>query len=74
MQAFRVLGDTRKALLVKQAQVWESTAHLNVTERREECRYAVVDYAGMVVEQEAEIDALKVELNHIELEMTHGGA
>lgn len=63
-QALRVLGDTRSAAITRRAQVWVQTAHLGITERREEVRYSVADLDALVVEQEAEVEALRVELEH----------
>lgn len=70
--ALRVLGDTRRAAITRRAEVWAQTAHLGITERREEVRYAVADLDALIADHEAEVDALRVELHHIEWQ--HGVA
>lgn len=63
----RELGDVRAAHIHARAGVWAQTAHLGVTERREEMHHANADLAADIVTLEAEIDALRVELAHEEL-------
>ena len=63
------LGQTRQAAITTRAEVWRQTAHLGVTERREECRAHVDDLEGEVAALEQEAEALRVKLAQIDAEL-----
>jgi len=67
----RVLGDTRAAAITNKASAWAETRHLPVTERREEVSNTIADLAADMAGQEMEIEAIRVELHHIELRLQY---
>ena len=67
----RVLGDTRHAAITNRASAWAETRQLPVTERREEVSNSVADLNADIAGQEMEIEALRVELHHIEIALKY---
>lgn len=65
--ALRTLGFVRGAAAKRAAEVWQATAGLGVTERREEVRHATADLTAQAYELEAEVEALRVELHAVEV-------
>lgn len=61
------LGDIRAAVVKRQADTWAATGHLNVTERREECRCAVAPLEEQAAKVTGEVDARRAELAHLDL-------
>lgn len=69
----RALGDCRVALIQTRKSAWDSTGHLNITERREAVTALTADKAALVAEVEGNVEALRVELAGIEFEARMGG-
>lgn len=69
----RELGSVRAAVINARAAMWEQTAHLNITERRETCSALTADLNADVATLEEEVNALRVELRHAEMLIQYGG-
>lgn len=69
--SLRGLGDVRAAVIRVHAETWRNTDHLAVTERRETCREAVADLQVEEAKLVGEVDALRAELNHIEITLRY---
>lgn len=72
--SLRELALVRAAVIRVHAETWRNTGHLAVTERRESCREAVADLeveaAGLV----GEVEALRAEINHVEMMVRYSDA
>jgi len=73
-QRLRELGDTRAAITRTQAQAWQATTHLSITERREHVRHSTYSLTADVEVQLGEIEALRAELHNLELRIQHRNA
>lgn len=70
----RELGEARAAAIQARTDAWRETAYLPVTERREECRAQTSQLDAEVVKLEAEVEALRVELDQAHrIEDYHAG-
>lgn len=70
VDAIRDLGETRAALVTVSASAWQGNPHLGVTERREQVKVDTADLASEVERQAAEVEALRVQLGHLDAEIT----
>lgn len=70
----RSRGDVRAVAIRTRAQAWWSNQGVPVTERRETCSMSTADLDQQIARMDGEVDALRAELVHIELEIDHGGA
>lgn len=64
-------GEIRATILRVYSEAWRDTLHLAITERREHCKDSTVDLEIEDVKLLADIDALRVRLNHLELVLRH---
>lgn len=69
----RELADTRSAVTRTQATVWQQTAHLGITERREEVKQACANLIADIESLHGETEALRAELTNLELRIAHCG-
>lgn len=67
--AYRDLGETRRAISTSRRDVWDATAHLPVTERRETVTNAIAELHADAAVQEAEVEALRVELGQYDQQL-----
>lgn len=65
--ALRELGTLRAGVLTAGADLWRQTNGYAVTERKEIIRHQLADLHGEVATLETDVEALRVELNHVEL-------
>lgn len=72
--SLRGLGDVRAAVVRVHAETWRNTGHLAVTERRETCRVAVADLQVEEAKLQGEVDALRAEINNIEIMLRYHDA
>jgi hypothetical protein len=66
------LGEIRAAITQTRAHAWEEYSQYPVTERREWMTHSVANLTIDAQKMEASIDALRVELYHLQLQITHG--
>lgn len=72
--SLRQLGEIRAHVIKIHAEAWTSHGGLNVTERREVVKVATSHWAGEEARLVGEVEALRVELNHVEVLLAHGDA
>lgn len=71
-QSLRELGDLRGQVTLASRDIWLESDHLNVTERRETVRYALAEFHAEVSKLEMEVEALRVELAHVDQRLKLG--
>ena len=69
--SLRSLGDIRAFIITTFSQAWRENSGVGVTERRETCKEATSHWAAEEAKLLGEIEALRVELNHVELQLRH---
>ena len=70
--ALRELGSQRAGVLKAAADLWQQTYGTAVTERKEVIRHQLAHLHGEVATLEADVEALRVELNHVEVVLRYG--
>lgn len=71
--AIREAGMTRAAIATTKRDAWCGTTHLNVTERREEVSASVADLVAELANCDAEVDALRVEVEAVAVKLRSWG-
>lgn len=67
----RERGDMLAEQQRNHSEAWMQNSQLGVTERREEARMAGNSYSMEIAKIDGEIEALRFELNHLEILITH---
>lgn len=62
-------GMTREAIATTKREAWMSSAGVAVTERKEYMNQSVAHLVAELANTDAESEALRVELNHVELQI-----
>lgn len=71
VDAIREAGDMRRDLIQARGNLWRQTAGMSITERRETVTAQSDALAGEVERADADVQALRVELNIIETQLRH---
>lgn len=67
----RELGMVRATITTTRADAWNAHAYLPVTERKETTSASIAQLVAEAANLEADVDALRVELAHVTLTITH---
>lgn len=70
--SLRELGSMRAAITRGYGDAWQQSSHLAVTERTKTAQQHTASFTAEAQELEAECDALRVELAHIDQVLQYG--